>query len=283
MLLFLDGAKNTTQAPNENFGRELLELYTLGIGNYTETDVRSAAVALTGWTLKPRDAYTAVFDPRRHTAAPQMLLGRKVSDVNSVVDAAVDQPACAQFIAGKLADWLLGPGVDDALIESFAGTFRSSGMQLRPLVRAILQAGLDGKGAELVLAPVPWLVGTQRALGTRLDTRAALRWLASAGQVPLNPPNVGGWPGASAWLGASATVARLSTAAALVDALPATSPALQAAAAGDVDRLARALGLPGGFSAPTRDALSNTSGASSTRPGAAALAVALASPDLLVA
>jgi uncharacterized protein (DUF1800 family) len=284
MLIFLDGAKSTRQAPNENYGRELLELYTVGIGNFTEADVRAAAVALTGWTIRLREGATVVFDPRRHDSTAQTLLGRSVNDAASVVATAVANAATPRFIAAKVAAWFLGPDVGADAVDRFASTFRAGGLQLEPLVRSVLQAGLDGQGGEIVLAPVPWLAGVQRSLGVRLETRAALRILAGAGQVPLSPPNVGGWPGASAWLGASSTAARLSLAAALVDRLPASSPVLAAAAAGDLVRLADLLGRPTGFSAATRSALADLAASRpGDRAGAAMLAVALASPDLVVA
>ena len=284
MLIFLDGATSTAAAPNENYGRELLELYTVGIGSYTEADVHAAAVALSGWVVRPGQGYSVTFVRTRHDARPQQLAGRTVSDVASVVDAAVQNDACAPYIAAKLAAWFLGPDFDRGSVPGFAKVFRDNGLAIAPLVRAILQAGLDGHGDDLVLAPVPWLMMMQRALGVRLDTRVAYSYLSGAGQAPLAPPNVGGWPGPSAWLGASATAMRVAMASALVDLLASSSPVLQAAASGDLARLATALGRPAGFSPATRDALRNLA---SSRPqgkaGAAVAVIAIASPDLLLA
>lgn len=284
MLIFLDGATSSGVAPNENYGRELLELYTLGIGNYSEADVQAAARALTGWTVRRRDGYSTAFVRARHDGAVSTFLGRPVRDVATVVDAVLAQEACATFLAGKLAAWFLGPDHDPSLVAGFAKVFRDNDLAIAPLVRAILRAGVEGRGGELVLAPLPWLIAAQKALGVRLDVRVAYRLLQSAGQGPLTPPNVGGWPGPSAWLASSATVGRASLAAALVDLLPATSPVLAAGAGGDLVALAIALGRPTGFTPATRDALAAFAATRPAgRPGAAVAMVALASPDMAVA
>jgi uncharacterized protein (DUF1800 family) len=284
MLLFLDGTTSTAAAPNENYARELLELYTMGVGNYTEADIRAAAVSLAGWVVRLREDHRVQLVPARRSTAPQLVLGRTVRDAAGVVDAAVGSEACATFIAAKLAAWFLGPDHDPALVPGFARVFRDNDLAIAPLVKAVLTAGLEGRGGELVLAPFPWLATAQRALGVRLSGRVAVGQLEPAGQMPLVPPNVGGWPGPSAWLGASATAARVAMAALLVDATPAANPVLRAAASGDLAQLARLLGRPRGFSTPTADALRAFA---ATRPtgkaGAAVTAVALASPDLVLA
>ena len=281
MLIYLDGARSTNRAPNENFGRELLELYTMGIGNYTEADVRAAAVALTGWQVLLRDGARVAFNARLHEARPQTLLGRSVSDVDSVVNAAVDHPATATFIAGKIASFLLGPGLDALSIDAFAATFRNSNLELRPLVRAILQAGLDGKGGPIVQSPLVWWVATRRATGTAPDPRTVVRYLDSAGQVPGNPPNVGGWPGMTAWLGASPTAMRATLASLAAEMAAPTSPLLTAAANGDLDRVAALLNIANGFVPSTKSAFANV-GSCGVRPGVGALTLALASPDVLI-
>jgi uncharacterized protein (DUF1800 family) len=281
MLIYLDGARNTNRAPNENFGRELLELYTMGIGNYTEADVRAAAVALTGWQVLLRDGARVVFNPRLHETRPQTLLGRTVGDVDSVVDTAVDHPATAPFIARKVARFFLGPDVDDALVDRFASTFREARYEIRPLVREVLQAGLDGHGGPIVRSPLVWWVATRRATGVAPDPRVVVRSLDAAGQVPGNPPNVGGWPGMTAWLGASPTAMRASLATVAAEAASASAPAIDAAARRDHVRLARLLNVAQGFAPSTVDAIDRM-GDCGTTPGVGALTVALASPDVLI-
>lgn len=278
MLWYLDGAASTGASPNENHGREILELFSLGIGNYTEADVRAASRVLTGWTVR-LGRVDATFDARRHDASPQALLGRSgVSNLDGLIDAITNHPACAPFVTRRLAEAMLGPGLPDDLIGDLAATFRSSGLVVRVLVRAILEAGLAGQGRELVLAPVPWLAAAERATGGRPAQFVRLLGLVNAGQYPFFPPDVSGWPDGSHWLSSSAVVARFNLAQAVADVAPASGAAMVAANARDAARLADVLGRPDGFSETTRAALAATPGV-----GREFLAVALASPDLMLA
>lgn len=280
MLLYLDGATNQRGAVNENYGRELLELFALGIGAYTEADVRAGATALTGWTVE-RGTGAARFVARRHDDTPQTYLGRSgVHDVDTVIDAVVDHPACAPFIAGRLARAILGPDVDAGLVDRLGRDFAAGGLQLRPLVQAILEAGLDGAGGALVQAPVPWLTSMVRATAAPVvpALTAAGRRLEPAGQVPMQPPSVAGWTGGRWWLTSSATVARLDMAAAVAAATPASSPPLVAAARADHGALASALGRPEGFVDGTLAGLREAAPAGAR----AVLAVAMAAPDVVL-
>lgn len=282
MLIFLDGERSTGASPNENFGRELLELYTLGIGNYTEDDVRAAAVALTGWTVLRRADYAVRFVPGRHDPTPQTFLGVDgVSGVDAVVDTAVAHPAAPRFIATKVAAHYLGV-VDEGVVTSFADAFTAGGLRHDVLARAMLEAGVGGATRPQVSAPVSWLIAALKATGAEMPYRVIFGALQEMGQVPANPPNVGGYPGTSTWLASSATIGRLSTAATIARLTPDDSPALSAAAAGAFDELADLLLRPSGFSEPTLDALVGLSASASVRPGEAALALALASPDFLI-
>ncbi len=281
MLLFLDGATSTAKAPNENYARELLELYTLGIGHFDEPDVQAAAAALTGWTVRRADPRRAVFVANRHDARPRTLFGRAVADVDSVVDAAVSHPACAPLIAREVATFFLGSAAAERSVSRYATVLRSAGMELRPLVRAVLEDGIANGGDRVVRSPVAWWVAVRKALGVAPAAAAVQRALRSGGQVPASPPNVGGWPPPTAWLGASATAARVELAVLAADAVAARSPVLGQAAAGDALALGRLLAVPGGLSDSTATAMRGL-GACGARPGTGALAVALASPDVAV-
>ncbi|MEM7142832.1 MAG: DUF1800 domain-containing protein [Actinomycetota bacterium] len=282
MLLFLDGTTSTGDAPNENYGRELLELYTLGIGNYGEDDVRAAAIALTGWVVARRLDYRTVFRPERHDDTPQTFLGVDgVHDVDTVVDAAVDHPAVPGFIAAKAAHHFLGD-VDQAAVARIADAFASSGLDSRALARSILEEGLAGACTPQITAPVPWFVGAVKATGAELGIRATLGLLRQMGQTPGLPPNVGGYPGAATWLASSSTAGRFSAANTIARATPGDAPALVAAADRDYARLADLLLRPAGFAPTTIAALDDLSHDAAPRRGEAVLAIALASPDLLV-
>jgi uncharacterized protein (DUF1800 family) len=278
MLVYLDGRESTRTSVNENYGRELLELFTLGRGNYTEADVRAGAVALTGWTVRPGSDGPATFVPARHDPAPQSYLGGTVSDVDGVVARVVDHPALPGFVAGKVCRALLGPAVDAPAVSRVTDAFRAAGLDVRALLRAVvgeLVAGVDG--GPIVLEPVRWFVAAQRATGAQLKAETRLGLLRSMGQVPLRPPNVAGWPGGDAWLSSSAVVGRFNAAVALAGTTPAANPAARAAAAGDAEGLAQALGLPGPFGEITRSQLA------AARTPTERLALALASPEFLLA
>lgn len=282
MLVFLDGNTSTGEAPNENYGRELLELYTVGINNFTEADVRAAAVALTGWVVRRSDG-RAQFVARRHDDTPQTLLGVDgVHDVDTTVAAATDSPACPVFIAAKLARAFLGD-VDNETIFALGAVFADADLDIATLVRATLEAGVAGNATASVLAPLPWLTQVAKATGVRADNEVMTGALRAMGQFPGNPPNVGGYPGASTWLASSATAARFSASTAIARATDDDAPVMVAARERDWTRLADGFLRPAGFSDPTLAALDGLAAGASTRPGEAALAVALASPDLLVA
>ncbi len=284
MLMYLNGDSSRLGRVNENYGREVLELFALGIGNYSEADVRAGATALTGYAI---DFSTGVasFVPRRHDDTPQTYLDRTgVHDVDSVVDAIVNHPACGPFVAGELARAVLGPNVAAGLVASLAKDFVASGLQLRPLMRAIVDAGInDNASTPLVQAPVPWSVSMVRATGVPFADalKPVGRNLGGAGQVPFAAPNVGGWPGGTNWLTSSATLARYDLAGSLAVAAPPTSPALQAAGRADWSGLADALGHPTGFGAATRAALASLP-SSGTDAARTRLALAIAAPDLVV-
>lgn len=292
MLRYLNGDENTGTAPNENFSRELLELFGLGIGNYTEEDIRTGAKALSGWTVELVGGGTltdptrgvARFVPRLHDDTPQTYLGRRgVHDVDTVIDAVVEQEACAAFVAGRFGRSVLGPDADPQLLEELAGDFRDADLDLTVLARGVLTAVAEGRVAELVLGPMPWLVSIQRATGATLPVLDRHLGLFHAGHLPMWPPNVSGWHGGLTWFSASTTAQRFSLAGLVAAASPEDNPARQAAADGDLAALADALGHPEGFSESTTAALSSPDLAPRTDGGVGLLTVALTSPDLVMA
>ena len=231
MLVYLDGRESTGRAPNENFARELMELFTLGVGHYGEPDVKAAAAALTGWRLTLR-AEGATLVPARHDDRPQRYLGVDgVHDVPTVVAALAAQPALPTFIAGMVATELLGVA-DEETVGKLAATFTASGLRIDALVRATLEAGLAGASGKVVLGPVPWLVMAQRFTGASLGPGPRLLGLRAAGQLPMLPPNVAGWPGGPAWFASATVVGRANLAAAVAAATADGQPALEAAASG---------------------------------------------------
>jgi uncharacterized protein (DUF1800 family) len=279
MLLYLDGADSTGARPNENYSRELLELFSLGVGNYTEADIDAGAKAMTGWRVaaNQRNPTAATFDPKRHDNTTQPYLGSKANDVESVVAALVVRPELATYVARRFARDMLGSNLPAGDITPVADRFRSTGLSTLAMAEAIADRIVSGATLPTVMsAPVPWLVMAQRATGARPQTGADVyRLLAAAGQVPMNPPNVGGWPSGKAWNSSATVVARANLASTVAGATPPSSPALAAARTGDWTALALALGLPADFGPST------IAGLSSVRDGFARLTLALVSPEFV--
>ncbi|SEF37579.1 Uncharacterized conserved protein, DUF1800 family [Amycolatopsis pretoriensis] len=216
MLLWLDGNSNKAGKPNENLSREFMELFTLGVGHYTEDDVREAARALTGWTAK-RDATGAQLVAKRHDDGVKHILGTDGDyTTQSFVDLVLSRPESAPFVAGRVWFRLVSATPPPADVLNRLVAAYGSRRDIRALLRAITdEAAFHDSATSLVKQPVEWLAGLLRALGvrpakledkTRTQLLAALRGM---GQVPFQPPSVGGWAAGGAWLTTSAGVARL--------------------------------------------------------------------------
>lgn len=271
MLVFLDGASSTAGNPNENYGRELLELYSVGVSNFTEADVQAAATALTGWQVRRRNPVPR-YRAARHDDSPQTLLGVDgVHDVASVIDAVVANPATAKRVVTKLSTAILGPVHDAALIAPVVDRFAAD-LELRPVVRSLLELGAAGAATPSVIEPVAWFTTAARFAGTTPRRAVWQDFFRTSAQIPFFPPNVGGFPEPNAYLSTSATIARFNLASDL--ATRANNRAVDASS--DVKALAEALGLVDGFTSTSRNAIE------ALPAGADRIAASLASPDLLV-
>ncbi|NJC73148.1 DUF1800 domain-containing protein [Planosporangium thailandense] len=285
LIIWLDGQTNANTAPNENLARELMELFTLGIGNYTETDVREGARALTGWGMS-RALQKSMFDPKRHDGGVKTILGRTGSfDADGFADILLAQPVNAEFLTARL--WLRyasAQPLPDDVRSRLAAAYRAR-RNITDLLRALLTdpAFADTRG-QLVKQPVEWAVGAMRQLGIRpralsdKQQRQLLQDLEQLGQVPFAPPNVGGWPSGAAWLTTSAIQVKLRMADALAaQAAPATIAALAAVpAAQRPEALARLL-VVDAFTDRTRAVLAKSAG--NVRQ---LIALGLASPEYAV-
>ena len=203
MLVYLDNGENVKDHPNENFGRELLELFSLGVGNYTETDIREAARAFTGWT---NDVLEFKFDAEQHDFDEKTFLGRSGAfDGGDIIDIILDQPAAAEFMATKLYRFFVREEIDAAVRTDLAATFRDAGYALRPLLRQIFLSRdfySPASYATQIKSPVHLVVSTYRKLElTELPTVPDFnRLTAGLGQTVFNPPNVAGWAGGRTWV-----------------------------------------------------------------------------------
>jgi uncharacterized protein (DUF1800 family) len=265
LIVWLDGQRNTRQAPNENLARELMELFTLGIGAYGETDVKAAARALTGWSVD-RAAATAALVANRHDSGPKTILGQTANfDVDSYVDLLVAQPAHGPFLARRLwfrfaSDQPMTAATEDRLVSAYR-----PGRDVNALLRVMFaDAAFAGTRGQLVKQPVEWAVGAIRQLGinaTDDQTRQILGGLGNLGQLPLRPPSVGGWPAGPAWLTTSSLQARLRLAAALAaeSGQSALDPLTAGSTQSKLDALARLL-VVDAWTARTAAALSPVAG-----------------------
>lgn len=202
MLVYLDGVRNRKEQPNENFARELMELFTLGVGNYTEQDVKDAARAFTGWSF---DEDGFVFRARAHDDGVKTVL-KKSGRLNGtdVIDAILDQPAASRHLARKLLEYFVRPDPDRQLVESFAAVIRREQFRLKPIMKRLFKSqafyDADARGA-LVKSPVDIVVGTARSLGVPVvGLLEAERAMAQMGQALMQPPNVKGWDGGESWI-----------------------------------------------------------------------------------
>ena len=260
MLVYLDGRTSTAAAPNENYARELLELFSLGVGHYTEDDVQSAASALTGWVFG-RDLDQARLVRSRHDDRPQTVLGHTdVADVGGVIAAIVDQPEHPTFVARRIVREYLGDPDSDELadaVDAVADAYVAGQYSLDAAIQTALRLGLDGASLTMVLAPIPWLVTALRVTGVSLFRlgREAPGRIREMGQLPLIPPDVSGWAYGNEWFTASSLIARTNIAAGVATATSPSEPIRVALDDGDINLAAQHLGLTEPFSSTTSAAL----------------------------
>jgi hypothetical protein len=220
LLVWLDAQDNHKGSPNENLARELMELFTLGIGHYTERDVKEAARALTGSTVEG-DSFRE--DAAQHDDGEKAILGRRGRWTGpDLVAMLLEHPATAERLAWRICDTFLGEGdVDAAGIRSLAAGLRQRDLDIGWAVGTVLRSRAfhEGRGRRgRVIGPVEFVVGAVRALGLFEPAPSTLllgEWVTRLGQDLFYPPNVGGWPGGRSWISAGALIGRANYAAAL--------------------------------------------------------------------
>ena len=203
MLAFLDAGVNVKGAPNENFAREIMELFTMGVGNYTETDIREAARAFTGWNYK---GLTFVVNDAEHDETDKTLLGRTGPfDGVDAIDIILDQPVTAEYLAGKIYRYLVRQELSPELQRRLGAIFRDSGYEIAPLLRTILLSKdfySEPSFGTHIKSPVQVAISTYKRLGLSEvpgvpdfnDSTAAL------GQHLFHPPTVAGWAHGRSWI-----------------------------------------------------------------------------------
>ncbi len=213
MLLFLNGTSNNKWDPNENYAREMMELFSLGAdrGAYTEDDVREMARALTGWRSdwsEELGSHNFRFDPTYHDTGEKTVFGQTGNwNYEDAVRLCVSHPLHASFFVTKLWGYFISSAPSEATLASLQGLYNSSGHSIRAVVEAILQHPDFYEDAEMVTPPVVYNAGLLRSISRPIDTTAWVWISANAGQQLFYPPNVSGWD-FTRWLDTSTARAR---------------------------------------------------------------------------
>ncbi|HKV89240.1 MAG TPA: DUF1800 domain-containing protein [Candidatus Dormibacteraeota bacterium] len=264
MLRYLDLATSTGQSPNENYSREVMELFTMGPGNYTEDDVRESAKALAGWQLPRPDSFASVavannvtrtlpvystqksgvFNQRRAYRGSVTYLGHTGPlDTQGVIDRILAQPATAGFIANKLAQHFVNARPDGNYVKNLADTFRKSGYDMKTLFRAILTSPefvADQGYRTLVKTPTEFMVHAAQAAGVAKSAKLIGAAGSGMGQALFDPPDVSGWPNNESWISSNTVVERVNFATSILalqkSSLPSAADAVRTHLDGIVSR-----------------------------------------------
>jgi uncharacterized protein (DUF1800 family) len=210
LIYWLDGEENVAWSPNENLGREFMELFTLGVGNYSQADVHQAALGFTGYQVDQTSGAVS-FVAKSHDTKPQSVLGKRENfNARTLSDYIVSRPENAKFIARRL--WFRFVSTSIAPPTSLAKVFENR--DIAELITTIAKHPMMRRpGVSQAKSPVEWFVSTCRALRitpSKLPSSGDVAWmLDSMGQFPFNPPSVGGWPYDEAWLTAASTQYRI--------------------------------------------------------------------------
>ena len=233
MLVWLDQAQSRKEHPNENFAREVMELFALGEGHYTEKDITEAARALTGWSYERR-TQKFIERPNAHDRGEKVIFGKRGNfDGEDFLKMVVDHPQAGRFITAKLWDFFAGEMPSEELTTALTSTFRHSGNHFKSVLRAIFLSEefyAPQMIRNQVKSPVQWLVGSVRVLERELPPPIVCLGLTrNLGQDLFAPPNVKGWDGGLSWITTNTLLARYNEAATLVQGeMPAGAPAMLA-------------------------------------------------------
>lgn len=213
MLQFLNNQQNVKNHPNENFARELMELFTIGRGHYTEQDIKESARSFTGWSYNGKTAeYT--FKPGVHDTDKKTFMGTTANFCGEdIIDIILKNPLTAKFICTKLYKYLVNEIPDDVHVQQMADVFYKGGYEITPLLQFVFQADWfyeDKNIGNLVKSPIEFLVGLNRQFYVTYENPDVLmQFQRTLGQVLFRPPNVAGWPGGRSWIDSSSLMYRM--------------------------------------------------------------------------
>ena len=212
MLQFLNNQQNKKNSPNENFAREVMELFTLGRGSYTEKDIKEAARAFTGWGANPKGEF--VFRTNQHDDGEKTFQGKtgnfKGEDILNII---LQNPKTSTFICTKIYRYFVNENVDNQIVEKMAKRFRSTDYDIADLMEYVFKSDWFYKQENIgtrIKSPVELLVGLQRNFGIQFDRKQPVLFIQKAlGQILFYPPNVAGWAGGKSWIDSSTLMTRM--------------------------------------------------------------------------
>lgn len=214
MLQFLNNQQNRKDHPNENFAREVMELFTMGRGNYTEKDIKEAARAFTGWSFTPTGEF--FMRPKLHDFGTKTFLG-EIGDFNGtdILKIILKQKATAKYISRRMYRFFVNENVDENIVNQLAETFYQSNYDIKTLLNAIFTSTwfFDEKNiGNKIKSPIELMVGIQKILPITIQSpKTLIVYQKLLGQMLLFPPNVAGWPSGKAWIDSSTLMLRLKT------------------------------------------------------------------------
>jgi len=225
MLRYLNNDENRKGHPNENWARELMELFTMGIGHYTEPDIKESSRAWTGWTLRDyrsfEDRRTFAFKPQMHDDGTKTFFGQTGQwDGTDIMRMILANPATPEWIAGKLVQFFVAPKPDPELVSAMARQLKAAGFELKPVLQAMFRSRAFYRPEVVhaqIKSPTEFAVGAVRQLRiSDPDWIRVSNAMVGMGQRLFFPPNVSGWHGGAAWMNAGTVFARTDLTAALI-------------------------------------------------------------------
>lgn len=212
MLQFLNNQQNKKDHPNENFAREVMELFTLGRGNYTEQDVKEAARAFTGYAFDKTGEFK--FRTQQHDFGTKTFLEKSGNFTgDDILQIILEKNECAYFITKKIYRFFVNDNLDETIIKQLAAHFYASNYDIKSLMKEIFSSDWfyeEKNIANKIKSPIELLVGMSRTISIVFeDEQSTIFIQRSLGQVLLNPPNVAGWPGGRSWIDSSSLLFRM--------------------------------------------------------------------------
>lgn len=220
MIIWLNNQQNKKNAPNENFAREVMELFTLGEGNgYTEKDIKEAARAFTGWTVNQKGEYE--FNPKQHDDSAKTVFGKTIYKGEEVVDLLLAKQETAQYICRKLYRLFVNNEVNESHVAELSARFFRNDYDITDLLRVMFNAEwfYDPKNfGAVIISPVELIVKYKKYCKVELEDEQMLALQHVLGQTLFSPPNVAGWKGGKSWIDSNSLIQRLHMPRAILDA-----------------------------------------------------------------